>query len=104
MEQGGQEQGGQEQGGTATREWFVRMENIYIGRMEHRGFQHIAVMYASGREESTMGPLIDAIMYHYALPERVRPYLRIWTTPFRTNRLAEGCVIPREIEFLYVGV
>lgn len=94
-----------------VREWFVRLENQFHGG-DRSGFQNIAVVYTSESDWSTRGPLIDAILRHFRLPERVRPFLRLWTTPFRMHYIQEQEQeqeqgqerIPLDVEFLYVGI
>jgi hypothetical protein len=80
---------------TTEREWYVRLENMYLND-SCVGYKRIITI------GSCCSSLIEAILAYYHLPVAFGKRIRIWSTPFRMNRLDCLTVIPEEERFLSV--
>ncbi len=95
-EQEGKEQEGKEGGeqeGEGYREWYIRLENLYLND-SFVGYKRIITFHDSD--------LADCILTYYSLPDDLRGRMRIWSSPFRMRRLDILPHIPEEHVFLSV--
>lgn len=80
------------------REWYVRLENMYLND-SCVGYKRII---ATG---STVSSLTDSILVYYQLPAALRERIRIGSSPFRMDRLDRLDrldMIPEEVVFVSV--
>ena len=79
--------------GEGVREWYVRLENLYLND-SCVGYKRIITYDNSD--------LMDRILAYYSLPLSLRSRMRIWSSPFRMRRLDLLPRIPEDDLFLSV--
>lgn len=82
-----------ERDGEEGREWYVRLENLYLND-SCVGYKRIITYRDSD--------LMDCILSRYSLPSALRSHMRIWTSPFRMRRINPLAQIAEEHLFLSV--
>jgi|LauGreDrversion4_2_1035121.scaffolds.fasta_scaffold2513431_1 hypothetical protein len=77
------------------REWYVRLENLYLND-SFIGYKRIITQYDSSVE------LADAIIRYYGIPSELRHHMKLFESPFRNRRLDLMPTIPKEYDFIYI--
>ena len=78
-----------------TREWYVRLENLYLND-SFMGYKRIITQYDSSSE------LIDSIIRFYGISSELRRHIKLYGSPFRNRRLDLMTHIPKEYDFIYI--
>lgn len=77
------------------KEWYVRLENIYVND-SYVGYKRI-ITYSDKVDD-----IKQSILTYYSLSPSLKHHLRIWSSPFRSTRLDHLEVIPLQYDFLSV--
>jgi hypothetical protein len=82
-----------EREGEGGREWYIRLENLYLND-SYVGYKRIITYHDTD--------LVDCILTYYSLPVELRSRMRIWSSPFRMRRLDGLPRIPEEHVFISI--
>jgi len=77
------------------REWYVRLENLYLND-SFMGYKRIIT------RSDLHSDLVDTIIHYYGIPANMRYHMKLYSTPFRNQRLDTIESIPKEFDFVHV--
>ncbi len=77
------------------REWYVRLENLYLND-SFMGYKRIIT------RSDLRSDLVDSIIQYYHIPFQMRYHMKLYSNPFRSRRLDTMENIPTEFEFVHI--
>jgi hypothetical protein len=84
-----------ELGEREEREWYVRLENLYLND-SFMGYKRIIT------RSDLLSDVIDTIIRYYGIPSEMRHHMKLYSNPFRSRRLDMMEHIPKEFEFVHI--